>query len=413
MTQPPLLIVLVKGYPRLSETFIAQELLGLERRGFRLRIVSLRHPTDRTHHPIHDEIRATVSYLPEYLWHEPGRVLRSFWTCVGRPGFGRAVGLLLRDLARDPTPNRLRRFGQALVTVAEMPDGANWIHAHFAHTPASVARYAAAMDGRPFTFSAHAKDIWTSPGWDLSRKLADADWAVVCTEAGQARLSALAPRARVHLSYHGLDLDRFPSPASLRPLRDGRDPAAPVRLLSIGRAVPKKGFDLLLDALAGLPAGVHWRLVHVGGGGELPQLRAQADRLGLAGRVEWRGPASQAQVLEAYRAADLFVLASRRTADGDRDGLPNVIVEAASQGLACLGTTLSGIPEFIRDEQTGLLVPPDDVVALRDALERLIGAPCLRARLGEAAMHRVKQDFRHDRGIDQLAALFRESWSAS
>ncbi|MDS9470087.1 glycosyltransferase family 4 protein [Paracoccus sp. MBLB3053] len=412
MSADPLLVVVLKGYPRLSETFIAQELLGLERQGFSLRILSLRHPTDTRRHPVHDEIKAPVSYLPEYLYQEPWRVTRSFWHCLRRPGIGRAARLFLRDLARDPTTNRIRRFGQAMVMVAEMPPGPVWLHAHFAHTPASVTRYAACLLALPFTISAHAKDIWTSPDWELAEKLQDADWAVTCTAVGRKRLLDLAPAATVHLSYHGLDLDRFPAPVGSRPARDGAQAEGPVRLLTVGRAVPKKGFDVLLEALARLPATLNWRLVHIGGGGELARLRALAESLGLSGRVEWRGAQSQSEVLQAYRDADLFVLASRTTSDGDRDGLPNVIVEAASQGLACIGTELSGIPEFVRDGDTGVLVPPEDDESLAITLQRLISNPHLRETLGASALARVRNEFDHNCGIAELSALFRESWRA-
>ena len=413
MSAAPLLVVVLKGYPRLSETFIAQELLGLERAGLRLHLLSMRHPTDTHRHPVHDEIRAPVSYLPEYLRHEPLRVLRAAFSQLPRRGFWRALHLFLRDLRRDPSPNRLRRFGQALVMAAEIPRGQIWIHAHFAHTPASVARYAAALLGQRFTISAHAKDIWTSKDWDLAEKLQDADWTVTCTASGHAHLESLAPGARVHLCYHGLDLARFPAPDRPASPRDGRDPADPVRLLTIGRAVPKKGFDILLDALAALPAGLSWQLTHIGGGGELAALKAQARRLGLEARIDWRGAQTQEQVLAAYRQADLFALASRRTEDGDRDGLPNVIVEAASQALAIVGTNLSGIPEFVEDGRNGLLVAPEDSAALAMALAQLISQPQLRARMGAAARARVQSDFDFAPGITHLCDLFRQSWTSS
>ncbi|MEI4488542.1 glycosyltransferase family 4 protein [Frigidibacter sp. MR17.14] len=402
----PRLVVVLKGYPRLSETFIAQELLGLERAGLTLELVSLRHPTDAKRHPVHDEIRAPVRYLPEYLHQEPLRVACALARALPRRAFWRLLPVFLGDLARDPTPNRLRRFGQALVLAAELGPGPALLHAHFAHTPASVTRYAAQLTGRGFSISAHAKDIWTTPDRDLADKLAEARWTVTCTSTGRDHLAALAPGAEVHLAYHGLDLTRFPAPEAPRPPRDGRDPADPVRILTVGRAVPKKGFDVLLTALAGLPEGLDWQLTHVGGGGELAMLKLMADRLGIAGRIIWAGALAQTEVLAAYRAADLFVLASRRTEDGDRDGLPNVIVEAASQRLACIGTDLSGIPEFVTDGQTGLLVPPEDAAALTAALARAIADPVLRARLGRAAEARVRAEFDMAPGIRRLKALF-------
>ncbi len=268
---PGEIVFLLKGYPRLSETFIAQEIRGLEEAGLKIRIVSLRHPTDRKTHPITAEIRAPVTYLPEYLWREPGRVLAGWWRARRLPGYGAAFKAWLADLRRDPTSNRGRRFGQALVLAAELPAGIARLHAHFLHTPASVARYAALMTGKPWSVSAHAKDIWTTPDWEKREKLAACDWLVTCTAVGAAHLSSLASGARkVTLVRHGLDLARFPAPTDPRPPRDGCQSSDPVVILSIGRAVEKKGFDDLLAALALLPADLAWRFVHIGGGPLLP-----------------------------------------------------------------------------------------------------------------------------------------------
>ncbi len=402
------LVVLLKGYPRLSETFIAQELLGLQRAGFDLALVSLRHPTDKKRHPVHDEITAPVLYLPEYLYQEPVRVARGLWTAMRRRGFWPALRRFGRDLWRDPTTNRVRRFGQACVLVAEMPPGAGWLHAHFIHTPASVAAYASLMAGLGWSTSAHAKDIWTAPDWDLSEKLAEMAWVVTCTRSGFDHLKTLAgPAGTVHLSYHGLDLSRFPRPETAGSARDGSDPADPVRLLSVGRAVEKKGYDTLLSALALLPADLHWRFEHIGGGTHLPGLKAQAAALGLTDRLHWQGAQDQTAVLDRYRRSDAFVLACKIAADGDRDGLPNVLVEASSQRLPCLSTTISGVPELLRDGENGLLVPPEDPAALATALGRLIRDPALRTRLGDAACARVNAEFDHHASIRQLTTLFR------
>jgi glycosyltransferase involved in cell wall biosynthesis len=398
---------ILKGYPRLSETFIAQEILALERRGLAIDIVSLRRPTDRARHPVHAEIRAPVLYLPEYLKDAPGRVVAAWRRARHLPGYRAAWLAWRRDLLRDPTPNRVRRFGQALVLAAELAPEVGRLHAHFLHTPASVARYAAMMRGLPWSVSAHAKDIWTIPDWEKREKLADAAWAVTCTEAGRQHLAALAPSpGRVALAYHGLDLERFPRPQRYAARHDGTDPAHPVVLLSVGRAVAKKGYDDLLTALALLPPDLAWRFVHIGGGALAGRLRAQAARLGIDGRVAWRGARPQPEVLKAYREADLFVLAARVMPDGDRDGLPNVLMEAQSQGLPCLATRLSGIAELIEDGKTGLLVPPQDPPALAAALAALIGDPERRARLGAAGAARVRRDFDMRSGISELAARF-------
>lgn len=401
------LVVVVKGYPRLSETFIAQELRGLELAGFDVVIVSLRHPTDPKRHPVHDEITAEVLYLPEYLYLEPLRVLKGLWAARRAPGFRATLRAFLRDLRRDFSPNRFRRLGQAAVLAREWPEGGYWLHSHFIHTPASVADYAAQLMQRDWSISAHAKDIWTSADWELSGKLGRARWTVTCTETGHRHLQALAADpARVILSHHGLNLDRFPPFSTPRPARDGRDPGDPVRILSVGRAVPKKGYDILLRALATLPADLNWRFDHVGAGGQVPALKALADELGIAGRCTWKGAMDQTEVLAAYRAADIFALASRITADGDRDGLPNVIVEAASQGLPCVASNLSGIPELITDGATGWLVAPEDPEALSEALAQAISDPAERARRGAAVAQLVRDSFDYHTSIAQLTRQF-------
>ncbi|MFQ5468436.1 MAG: glycosyltransferase, partial [Kiloniellaceae bacterium] len=382
--------IILKGYPRLSETFIAQEIRALERRGLAPRLYSLRNPTDPEVHPVHLEIQAPVTYLPEYVRDEPARVFAAWRRARRLPGYRAAQRAFLRDLARERTANRARRFAQACVLAAEMPADVTRLYAHFLHTPASVARYAALMTERPWCASAHAKDIWTTPAWDLRAKLAEADWVVTCTAAGQAHLAAHAPRAgAVGLVYHGLDPARFPAPPKARDPRDGTDPDNPAILLSIGRLVAKKGTADLLEALARLPGDLHWRLIHIGGGALGPALRSQAARLGLEARIAWYGAQAQARVIEAYRRADLFVLASRVAPDGDRDGLPNVLMEAQSQGLACLSTGVSAIPELIEDGATGLLVAPGDPAALAAALDRLIRDPGARDRLGAAGAARA------------------------
>ena len=407
------IIVVLKGYPRLSETFIAQELLGLEKAGFALSLVALRRPTDKKRHPVHDEIRAPVHYLPEYLHEEPLRVLRALIKARRLPGFKKAFSAFLHDLRRDFTRNRVRRLGQAAVLAAEWPDGGQWLHAHFIHTPASVTHYASMMTGTPWTCSAHAKDIWTSPDWELEGKLAANRWTVTCTRSGYEHLKGLANgHGAVHLSYHGLDLDRFGHNRTPRPPRDGSDPENPVTILSVGRAVPKKGYDILLKALARLPADLHWRFDHIGAGPETAAMKALAAELGIGERLRWQGALDQQDVLSAYRDSDLFALACRITADGDRDGLPNVLVEASSQNLPCISTHISGVPELITDDENGLLVPPEDPDALAAALERAIRDSDLRRRLGEAAEARVRAHFDHHASIAQLAGLFRGEWNA-
>ncbi|MCG8490807.1 MAG: glycosyltransferase [Sneathiellales bacterium] len=402
---PPVVTVVLKGYPRLSETFIAQELLALEKRGHRLHLISLRHPTDKATHPIHDEIQAPVTYLPEYLYQEPLRVFKSWLRIRKLPGYKKAKKLWVKDLWRDKTSNRIRRFGQALVLAAELPENTEILYAHFLHTPASVARYAALMTDKEWSCSAHAKDIWTSPEWELSEKLQDLKWLVTCTTFNTQYLKKLAADPeKVSLLYHGLDLDRFRIAKNKKHLLDGKQ--APVQILSVGRAVTKKGYDDLLNAFKQLPENLNWHFTHIGGGTLLSDLKKQAKDLGLESKISWKGALPQKEVLAALRKSDLFVLASRVAEDGDRDGLPNVLMEAQSQKVAVVSTDVSAIPELIRNGKTGLLVPERNPEELSKALELMITKPDRRQDYSDRGADYLAQHFDAAAWIDKLAVRF-------
>lgn len=396
------LAVVVKGWPRLSETFIAQELKALEDAGQRFDIWSLRHPTDKKRHPLHDAIKARVRYLPEYLHDEPSRVWRAIRAARRLSGFAEAYAIWRRDLARDLSRNRIRRFGQACVLATELAPRTLALYAHFLHTPSSVTRYAAIMLGLPWAFSAHAKDIWTSPDWEIREKLNPATHGAVfgatCTAYGANHLRSLSDQPdRIELIYHGLDMSRFPPPPP-RP----RDPAqAEVRLLSVGRLVEKKGFNRLIDALALLPADLPWHWTHIGGGELGAALVAQADLLGVASRITWRGASDQPEVIAAMRDADIFVLPSRIAADGDRDGLPNVLMEAASQKLPIISTHVAAIPEFIEDGISGVL-SADDPHSLAAAISALAADPARCLALADTAHLRLISGFNMAPGIARL-----------
>ncbi len=403
ITKGPNLAVLVKGWPRLSETFTAQELVALQDAGHTFDIWSLRHPTDIKRHPLHDRFQGQVRYLPEYLYDEPQRLNAARQIAACLPGYDRAYQIWRQDLRRDPTRNRIRRFGQACVLAAELPPETRALYAHFMHTPSSVARYAAIMRNLPWSFSAHAKDIWTSPDWEKQEKLQAATYGAAfgatCTAIGAEHLRGLADDpGRVDLIYHGLDLTRFPA----APDRAQRAPGDPFHMLSVGRLVEKKGFDRLLDAFALLPPSLNWHWTHIGGGKLDKELRDRARLAGLSDRITWKGACDQPEVIAEMRRSDLFVLPSRIASDGDRDGLPNVLMEAASQLLSILSTPVSAIPEFIDNGTHGVL-SGDDPAALADAIIGLASDPGNAARMADAAHTRLMAEFRMDPGIAQLS----------
>ncbi|MBI3197044.1 MAG: glycosyltransferase family 4 protein [Rhodospirillales bacterium] len=349
-----------------------------------------------------------MSWCPacSMVWATSGAWVFAGWQHARRlPGYALARRKFLADLRRDPTANRVRRWGQALVLAAELPASIDRLYAHFLHTPASVTRYAATMRGLPWSVSAHAKDIWTSAPWEVRDKLGDCAWLVTCTGVGLQQLKGLAPHPeRLNLVYHGLDFAHLPPPPSARPRRDGTAAADPVIILSIGRKVEKKGYGDLLQALARLPAKLHWRFEHVGAGELAEALKAEAASLGIAERCTWHGAQPQKVVFAALARADLFVLASKRAADGDQDGLPNVLMEAAHQGLPLVSTHAAAIGEFIEDGVNGLLVAPAAPQELSAALARMIGDPDLRQRLARRAGEVVRTRFSYEAGVDWIAA---------
>ena len=397
--------IVLKGYPRLSETFIAQEILSLEKAGVSIIIISLRKPTDPYIHPVHEKIKAPISYLPEYLFNEPIRVLRSWWQVRSNPRYKSARRIWRKHLLRDFSPNRVRRWGQALVLAAEFSPEINHIYAHFLHTPASVAHYASMLTGHTWSVSSHAKDIWLTPNWEKTEKLESCSWAVTCTNYGYRHLNDLVP-GKTHLSYHGLDTKQL-SQKKYSHILPHSDQGDLLRLLSVGRAVKKKGFSVLIEALSNLPKNINWHWTHIGGGSELEKLQKLSHKLGLTEKITWRGAQPQNGVFEAYENSDLFIMPSIIATDGDRDGLPNVLMEAASKKVCCIATNLPGITEFIRHDETGWIVPSKNSKELTRSIISLSQDPAKRVRLAESANKLLATHFSHSKNVQDIIKLLK------
>ncbi|MEM7290738.1 MAG: glycosyltransferase family 4 protein, partial [Pseudomonadota bacterium] len=230
------------------------------------------------------------------------------------------------------------------------------------------------------------------------------EWLATCTRGGAEYLDSLV-KNKVNLVYHGLDLERFPENPQSASNNDGSSASQPVKLVTVGRAVAKKGLDTLLHALAKLPADLHWQWTHIGGGPLRNELIDLTERLGLSQRCSFLGALPQAEVLQTYRKSDLFILPSRIDESGDRDGLPNVIVEAQSQSVAVLSTNISGIPELVDDSVNGVLIEPDDVEALASAIGLLARDPRLRNSMGANGNRIVRERFDHTKTIGRLVEL--------
>jgi len=405
---PPVLGMVLKGYPRISETFISNEILLLESLGFRIHIFSMRQPRENFSHKSIHQIRARVSYLPETIREAlPRLTYHNFRVARRRPeGYRRAVGLAAARFRRTRRSATIKHLLQAGYLVDRwLPDsGVVHLHAHFAHSPASVALFSSCISGLPFSFTAHAKDIYTSEPRQIREKLALARFAVTCTEHNRQYLIGLNPAGKtpIHRIYHGIDLSLFSAP--------GREamPEEPYSLLTIARLVPKKGLPTVYRALSDLKRrGVRFRHTLIGDGEERGRILTLIRDLGLSDACRWLGTLPHEKVLAHYRGAHLFMLGCEIAPNGDRDGIPNVLAEAMAMGVPVLATRVSAIPELVQDGETGLLVAPGLPEAMAEAALRLLTQEDLRHAIIGAARIRVRDIFDNRRLTPELADIYK------
>lgn len=386
-------LYILKRFPRLSETFVLNELLGLEAAGDEILVDGLLEPEDEPRHLELDQLRAQVRYLPR----RPRLRHRSVRSAHARVAL-RAPIRWLRAALRAKRSDSWRRFVQAGLCADRIRVlGVEHVHAHFATAAAEVARDAAYLARVPVSVTAHAKDIYHADNAPmLARRLSGVDTVVTVSRCNVEHLRrALAP---------DVDIRHIPNGVSLAAMV-GRPPNGPI--LCVSRLVPKKGIDVLVDAIALLaPMRPDITVEIIGGGPLLDELRGRAEALGLGPRIRFLGRQPSSVVADAYQRCSMVVLPCRIDADGDRDGLPTVLVEALARGLPVVSTDIVGIPELVRDGVTGLLTPPDDPAALAGAITRLLDDPSFARGLGMAGRALVSCDFDPARSLRALRAVF-------
>ncbi len=419
---------ILKSYPRTSETFIANEIYLLEKLGLKLRLFSILELTDPQRHAVVDATRAPVNYLPQltslneapfltWLRQNAPKFFSSHWRLLkARPGsYARTLLAALR-LAfkhrpgswRQPETGFIKEFLQAgYIAQHVLAAGTiRHLHAHFCHTATTVAMFSSQLCSLPFSFTAHAKDIYVralNPGDLLQTKLHRAKFIVTCTKANQAHLAALGVNGTpIYTIYHGLDTRQFAPRATAV-----EEPAAPV-LLAVGRLVEKKGFPFLIEACRLLKdRGYQFQCQLIGGAGPCAQQVASLiHELGLEDTVVMRPAVTQEELRQVYQQATLFTLPCQIAENNDRDGIPNVLVEAMAVGLPVVSTNISGIPELIEHGVSGLLAPQKDARALAEAIAELFAAPALRQKLGSAAREKVCRLFNAEANVLELHRLF-------
>jgi colanic acid/amylovoran biosynthesis glycosyltransferase len=380
-TSPPKIAYVVKRYPRYSETFIVNEILAHEAAGVEIEIFSLLPPVDTHFQDVISRVRGPVHYLPS-----DGPKAADFWN-----GLQAAGGSLdLNQAARAAKGELVRDVHQAFALARLVRSrGISHLHAHFATSATSVARLASRFTGVPYTFTAHAKDIFhdSVSADDLRRKISEAAAVVTVSDFNVAHLAAEFPElaGKIHRIYNGLDFTRF---EFAPPPRNSR------RIISVGRLVEKKGFPVLVEACALLAGrGVKFDCRIVGTGEQEMLIREVIRERGLSRRVQLVGPRPQGEIVTEIRNSAVFAAPCVVGKDGNRDGLPTVLLEAMALGTPCISTDVTGIPEVVRHNSTGLIVPQHDAAALAEAIQQLLDSPARRMKIARAARALIDREF--------------------
>lgn len=409
---------ILKGYPRTSETFITNEIRLLEKMGVGLSIFSVKKLEDEQNHAMVKDIKVPVAYLPQADPLSEASLGR--WLLDNVPKFSSShrrlfkkrplayLGVLLACLKMSvqyregffelPRSVFVKEFLQAgfIADAVLVAGDIQHLHAHFCHGSTTIAMFASEMTGIPFSFTAHAKDIYLkslNPGKLLQKKMRNAAFLVTCTGANEEYLQCLAPKGtKIYKIYHGLDTQLFANPD--RQLLNVKNNSVPI-VLSVGRLVEKKGFNYLIDACAILKQRGHRFQCQIVGGGEgyTETLINLIKQLHLEDTVSLTGAVTQEALRDIYQQASLFALPCLVVDNGDRDGIPNVLVEAMAMRVPVISTDISGIPELINHNLNGLLVPEKNALAMANAIEKLLLDPDLRQQLGDAGRARVCKDF--------------------
>jgi glycosyltransferase involved in cell wall biosynthesis len=379
-------------FPRVSETFIRNEILELERQGLSLRIFSLKRPEDMGPRWTDSRVRASIVYLPQRVFREPFRVFRAQigTLCRYSRGYIRTLMHVLRGREVGSLSRGLRRFCQTCCLVHEM-DGVRHLHAHFANDPTRIASWARRICNISYSVTTHAKDLYQENRIDsqgLRNKLSSARFVVANSQFSASGLKAsfngtIPPK--IVTIYNGVDLSDF--------TQRSVEPEEP-RILSVARLVEKKGLHDLLIACRKLKDwNVRFTCEIIGSGPHKESLARSINALGLDRAVKLRGQMPQHEVREQYLKAAVFVLPCVVAANGDRDILPNVLKEAMAIGVPVVTTQLEGIDELVTHEKTGLVVSPGDTESLAKSLKRFLSDAELRRRITGQARKVIEERF--------------------
>ncbi len=404
---PTKIAYLLNTFPALSETFILEEILELERQGVPLHLFSLSEPPSSNFNKVAWGGQTPVTYISRYSRSALVRIaMRRFLKAPWR--FLR-TGILM--LSHYRTHHRILSVLGYLLYSAYLADkleqeSITHLHAHFATESTSVAQAVHLFTGITYSFTAHAYDIYLSPKTELIYKISMARFVSTCSTYNQRYLAALVDQQlgeRIRHINYGLNLRDLPSKAPTA----FEQPGSPL-ILTVARLVEKKGLIYLVRACKVLKdQGYNFTCRIVGEGPLRPVLEQEIREYALNDRVELWGAETNERVIQMYQEATIVTLPCIISKNGDRDGLPLVLIEASYMGVPVVSTTVAGIPELITPEVNGLLVPPNDSIALAGALARLLEDPLLRCRLAVAGQQTIVSQFDLSRNAGQLLDLIR------
>jgi glycosyltransferase involved in cell wall biosynthesis len=406
---------LLRSYPRLSQTFILNEILALEQLGVSIQIFALTNPHEKIVQRQVDQIRAPVHYLDESIqprslghrFREHAEVARRYPL-----GYLRSLFYVATHPKIDQGYKASNRWECFLLAVHEVylflmqerqtGKKVDHLHAHFAHDPALIAYLVYRMTGIPFSFTAHARDLYQVHEQVLLDRIRHARAVITCCGANLDYLNQIAPsqQSKFSLIYHGVNLKDF------QVASNGDTRAQPV-ILSVGRLVEKKGFqDLLQALLIAKERGERFQCVIYGDGPLRQPLQDWIEEHAMTDEVRLLGDITQQELVSIYQTADLFILTPVQTEDGDRDGIPNVLLEAMAVGLPVVTTAVAGIPELVDHNQNGLLYQSHDVEGISSGIIELLRSAEKRRQLGSAGSKKVRERFDVAQAAKQLKTLF-------
>lgn len=394
---------LLRMYPRFSQTFIVNEILELEQQGANLAIGSLRKPNEGLFHESFSRVKTQTDYFPETIFESdsghwrgqwellreaPARYTRNLVATAGRQSIGWIEWLQAYHVVRWAAK---RRIGH--------------LHVHFGTEEASVAMLARRLGGPPYSLTLHAFDIFRDNVDKklLTEKINESAFTVtVCESNRQHLVNTLRDviPSRIRMNYNGVDLSRF---------RDEGRSREPKSILTVGRLIEKKGFRYLIRAVGLLrDQGLNVNCTIVGDGRERKSLEDECKQLKLNGQVRFAGALTQDAVRDAMQRSSCFVLPCVQAKDGNVDALPTVLLEALGCGCPCISTSLSGVPEILEHEVSGLLVEPENVESLARSIRRVFEEPDLARRLAVAGRALAEQRFDVTQNVCVMRQWFTE-----